>query len=142
MISFTMLLTTALAAETHQIIPTAYSRTFAHTHPVLLRIRPGDVVVTKTVDSSGRDFNGAVRHPEPGNPLTGPFFIEGAEPGDAILVHFRKIRLNRNWGYSGYRLGVFSLEPEVIERLYSDKYKPDAAIPGLKLGPMGSGFGT
>jgi amidase len=54
-----------------------------------MRIQPGDLVVTKTVDSGGRDFAGVVRHPEPGNPLTGPFFI-GAMPGDAIFVHFRK----------------------------------------------------
>ena len=33
-----------------------------------------------------------------GNPLTGPFYIDNAEPGDAILVHLRKVRLNRNWG--------------------------------------------
>jgi acetamidase/formamidase len=91
---------------------------------------PGDMVVTKTVDSGGRDYTGTVRHPETGNPLTGPFFIEGAMPGDAIFVHLRKLTLNRNWGFSGYRLGLFSLEPEVIEKLYPDKFKADVVIPG------------
>jgi acetamidase/formamidase len=124
------LLSTSAIAETHQIVPTSYYRTFSHTNPIVVRINPGDVVVTKTLDSGGRDFAGVVRHPESGNPLTGPFFIEGAIPGDAILVHLRKLRLNRDWGFSGYRLGLFSLEPEVIEKLYPDKFKPDAAIPG------------
>src|SRR5258708_1725596 len=124
------LLPAALGAETHQIIPATYFRTFSHTNSVLKRIQPGDTVVTKTVDSSGRDFNGEVRHPESGNPLTGPFFIEGAEPGDAIVVDLRKVRLNRNWGYSGYRLGLFSLDPEAIEGLYPNRFKPDVAIPG------------
>jgi len=124
------LLPAALAAETHQIIPATYFRTFSHTNPVLKRIQPGDVVATQTVDSSGRDFKGEVRHPESGNPLTGPFFIEGAEPGDAIVVQLRKMRLNRNWGYSAFRLGLFSIEPEAIESLYKNEFKPGSVIPG------------
>jgi len=112
------------------IVPDRYYRTFSHTNPVLRRIKPGDVVATQTLDSSGRDLHGDVRHPESGNPLTGPFFIEGAEPGDAILVRLRRVRLNRDWGYSGYRLGVYSLLPEFIEHLYPANYKPDVAIPG------------
>ena len=126
----TLLLPAAMTAETHTIVATRYYRTFAHPHPVLKRIRPGDVVVTKTIDSSGRDFKSDVRHPDPGNPLTGPFYIEGAERGDSIAVQLRKVRLNRNWGYSGYRLGLFSLEPGAIEGLYANKYKADLAIPG------------
>jgi amidase len=129
-IALALLMPAALAAATVRVIPTRYYRTFAHTHPVLQHIRPGDVVSTQTVDSSGRDFKGDLRHPEPGNPLTGPFFVEGAAPGDAILVRLRKVRLNRNWGYSGYRLGLYALEPAAIEGLFSDKYKPDAAIAG------------
>jgi amidase len=119
-----------LAAQTQPLVPTVYYRTFAHTNPVLKRIHSGDVVATQTVDSSGRDLHGDVRHPEPGNPLTGPFFIEGAEPGDGILVHLRKVRLNRDWGYSGFRLGLYALEPEAIEGLYSDKTRPDRVIRG------------
>jgi amidase len=117
-------------AETHRLVADRYYRTFSHQNPVLKRINPGDVVVTKTVDSSGRDDKGVVRHPDPGNPLTGPFYIEGAEPGDGIRVHFQKMRLNRNWGYSGFRLGLFSLTPEYVEHLYSPNYKPDLAIKG------------
>src|ERR1700676_4355631 len=87
---------TALAAETHRFEPQIYYHTFSHSNAVGTRIRPGDVVVTKTLDSGGQDEKDAKRS-EPSNPLTGPFFIEGAEPGDALLVHFRKVRLNRNW---------------------------------------------
>jgi len=107
--SLALLLPVALAAETHQVAAKVYYRTFSRAHPVLKRVKPGDVVATKTVDSSGRDENGELRHPEPGNPLTGPFYVEGAQPGDALRVLFRKVRLNRNWGYSGvfvYRVGL------------------------------------
>lgn len=128
--SLAVLLAVPLAAETHQIVPKVYYRTFSHTNTVLLRIRPGDLVATKTLDAAGRDFSGQFRHPEPGNPLTGPFFVEGAEPGDALVVHLRKMRLNRNWGYSGYRLGLFALTPEAIEHLYPNSFKPDIVMKG------------
>src|SRR5262249_9020356 len=68
--------------------------------------------------------------PDPGNPLTGPFYVEGAQPGDALAVRFTKMRLNRNWGYTAYRLGLFSLTPEYIEKIYSDQYKPDLVRKG------------
>lgn len=34
------------------------------------------------------------------NPQTGPFFIEGAEPGDTVAVHFVSIEPARDWGAS------------------------------------------
>lgn len=34
------------------------------------------------------------------NPQTGPFFIEGAEPGDTIAVHFASITPSVDWGVS------------------------------------------
>src|SRR6266446_764499 len=116
--------------ETHKIVADHYYRTFSHQNPVLKRIQAGDVVVTKTLDSGGQDDKDVLRHPDPGNPLTGPFYIEGAGPGDAIRVTFRKMRLNRNWGYSGFRLGLFSLTPEYVEHLYSPNYKPDLVRKG------------
>ncbi|MBM3774386.1 MAG: acetamidase [Acidobacteria bacterium] len=119
-----LLLPLAAAAETRHIVAQTYYRTFNRAYPVLARIQPGDVVVTETLDSGGQDKNNAHRS-EPGNPLTGPFFIEGAEPGDALVIRLRKVRLNRNWGYSGYRLGLFALTPESIEGLYPANYKPD-----------------
>ena|SRR5258707_964820 len=100
----------ALLAETHQIVPDHYFRTFSHTNPVLQRIKPGDVVITKTVDSSGQNYRGEQVTPG-SNPLTGPFYIEGAEPGDALVVTLRKVRLNRNSGYSAYRRVTTSASP-------------------------------
>lgn len=129
MILVTLLLP-MLGAQPQLIVPERYYRTFSHANAILHRVGAGEVVATQTLDSSGRDVHGNVRHPESGNPLTGPFFIEGADPGDAILVHLRRVRLNRNWGYSGYRLGLYSLLPEFIESLYSANYKPDLVIPG------------
>src|SRR5215472_5087026 len=118
----TLFFCVSLMAETVQVMPQTYYRTFAHTNPVLKRIRPGDVVVTKTLDSGGQDYQSEHRS-EPGNPLTGPFLVEGAEPGDSLIVTLRRVRLNRNWGYSAYRLGLYSLIPEYVESIYSNHYK-------------------
>jgi acetamidase/formamidase len=130
LISSLLLLPSTLPAEVHEVVAKTYYRSFARAHPPLLRIKPGDAVKTKTIDAAGFDYQGTKRHPESGNPLTGPFYIEGAEPGDAIVVVLRKLTMNRNWGYSGYRLGLFALQPDYVETIYPNRYKEDAAIPG------------
>jgi acetamidase/formamidase len=117
------------ADEPRRIFAREYYHTFAHNNPVLERIKPGEIIFTRTIDSGGQDEKNEHRS-QPSNPLTGPFYVEGAEKGDAIAVHFRKVRLNRNWGYSVWRLALISLTPESIETLYSDKYKPDLVRKG------------
>ncbi len=86
----------SLLAQNRPSIPDHYYRTFSHTNPVFQRINPGDVVVTRTLDSGGQNEHNEQVSPG-SNPLTGPFYIEGAEPGDALAVKLRKVRLNRNW---------------------------------------------
>jgi acetamidase/formamidase len=75
--------------------PQVYYRSFSGANPPALRIFPGDTVRTKTVDAGGADEHGVTKS-LPMNPQTGPFYIEGAMPGDTIAVHFNKIRLNRD----------------------------------------------
>ena len=122
-LALSTLFTLALAAQ-------PYYRTFSAKHPVKQRMKPGEVVATKTLDSSGKDFN-SVEQTDGPNPLTGPFYIEGAEPGDAVLIRFHKVRLNRDWGYSGYRLGLFAMTPEYIEKTYPPVYKRDLVRKGF-----------
>jgi acetamidase/formamidase len=38
--------------------------------------------------------------------------------------------LNRDWGYTAYRLGLFSLTPDYVENVYSDNYKQDLVRKG------------
>jgi amidase len=116
-------------AEVHQIVATTYYNTFSRAHPVLKRVRPGDTVSTKTIDAGGQDEKD-VRRGQPSNPLTGPFYVEGAEPDDALIVRFTKVRMNRRWGWTAYRLGLFSLTPESVEGLYPNRYKDDLIRPG------------
>jgi amidase len=113
-----------LAGQGRQILPKTYYHTFSQSHPVLEKIRPGERIATKTIDAGGQDERGAWVSQSP-NPETGPFYIEGAEPGDALAVRILRLRMNRNFGWSSYRLLLNALLPEQVEGIYSDRYKQD-----------------
>ena len=124
-----LLFAASLFAQNRPMIPDQYYRTFSHTNPVFQRIKVGEVVVTKTLDAAGQNERNEQLSPG-SNPLTGPFYIEGAEAGDTLVVRLRKVRLNRNWGYSAYRLGLFSLTADYVESIYPNHYKPDVVRKG------------
>ena len=117
------------APRTIRVAPDTFFNTLWRGHPVVARIRPGDVVVTKTLDASGRDERD-VQRAQWGNPMVGPIFVEGAEPGDAVVVRIRKLRMNRPSAWSFYRLGLVALSPAAIPDLYANRYKPDHVRPG------------
>ena len=119
----------AQAPTVHRVAPDTFWNTLWRGHPVVARIRPGDVVITRTLDAGGRDERNVLRA-QPSNPMVGPIYIEGAEPGDGLAVTFRKIRPNRPTAWSYYRLGRFSLDPAMVEDLYPNSYKPDLVRPG------------
>jgi acetamidase/formamidase len=97
----------------HTFVPDRYYRTYSGAHPPALRIKAGDRVVTKTVDASGTDWIGNAVTEGP-NPQTGPFYVEGAEPGDMLVVTIEKLELNRATGYSGSLLAPYAVEPAAI----------------------------
>lgn len=106
---------TLVWGEVHRVINERNHHTFDRNHPVEARIQPGDTIITKTVDSAGWDYQGVRRTKTHGNPLTGPFYVEGAEPGDALAVHLKEIRLNRKWGYTAGRIAGYALTKEYLE---------------------------
>ena len=69
-------------------------------------IKAGQMLSTATRDCfAGRvrttaDLPSQVCDPRYLNPQTGPFFIEGAEPGDTLAVHFVSIEPSESWGVS------------------------------------------
>jgi acetamidase/formamidase len=79
--------------------------TFGGAAPVAT-LRPGQVLSTWTMDCfAGRvrsvaDMASEVTDPRYLNPQTGPFWIEGAEPGDTVAVHFLRIEPRFDWGVS------------------------------------------
>jgi len=86
--------------RTHTFEPKEFHRYFSSAIPPVLRIAPGDTVRTWGVDAGGTDSRGT-RRSLGGNPQTGPFFVEGALPGDTLVVRLTRVRLNRDSAGSG-----------------------------------------
>jgi acetamidase/formamidase len=103
----------AYAQQTHRFVPDKFYNTYSAAHPPALHIKSGDRVITKTIDAAGVDWNGKTVAQGP-NPETGPFFIDGAEPGDMLVVTFDKIETNRAMAYSGSLLAPYAATPQAI----------------------------
>jgi acetamidase/formamidase len=76
----------------------------------------GHPVYTTTIDSSGNDREGE-RRGASGNPMTGPFAIDGAEPGDTLAVRIDRLRPNRDWGISLSVVAENVVDPAFVRRL-------------------------
>lgn len=112
-------------AQTRDFTPTQFHRFFSGTIPPALHINSGDTVRTTTVDAGGRDATGK-RRSNGGNPETGPFYVEGAVPGDTLAIKFNRIRLNRDSAQSGDRVVGSALNSGYIEDAkYDDKFSSD-----------------
>ena len=98
------------APAVHDFVPKQFHRLFSGSIAPALRIRPGDTVRTWTVDAGGTAAND-VRLSAGGNPQTGPFYIEGAIPGDTLKVTLVKVALNRDTAISDGILSDKSLDP-------------------------------
>jgi acetamidase/formamidase/creatinine amidohydrolase/Fe(II)-dependent formamide hydrolase-like protein len=95
-------LATPAGAETHRLVPKVGHPTFA-VRPPILTVRPGDVVESESLwgewyEKPGGKWPGEV----------GPIAIEGAEPGDTLVVEILKVRPNRPTAVStqGGRFGA------------------------------------
>ena len=99
----------------HEFEPTTFHVTIGSHEPVL-RVRRGDVIRTWTVDSGGYDRNGE-DITEGGNPMTGPFYVEGAEPADTLRVRFDRLRPNRTRGVSGTLVAPHTVDPHFVPQL-------------------------
>ena len=113
LVTAVVLVSARLSAETHQFIPTVFYNTYSFAHPPALRIKPGDRVVTKTIDAGGVDWNGKTVA-SGGNPETGPFYVEGAEPGDMLVVTIEKLETNRASAYASSLLAPYTVDPQAI----------------------------
>jgi amidase len=103
-----------MLSETHRFNPTVFYSTYSFAHPPALRIKPGDRVITKTLDAGGSDETGKQVANIGPNPEIGPFYIEGAEPGDVLVVTFEKIETNRKTSFSGSALSAYTADPQAL----------------------------
>jgi len=98
--------------------------------PPVARLRPGNILEANSLDC----FGNAIKKPgdtqalvKGDNPLTGPFFIEGAEPGDTLVVHFLDLQVDGNQGLGAFAPGFGALNetnytpmlhPPLAERIW------------------------
>lgn len=127
---------------THTFKPDHYFNTIGN-HPPVMSIAPGDTVITTIIDSLGMDATGE-KVMSGYNPQTGPFFVEGAEPGDTLVVHIDRLIPNRDSGWTGASLATNVVDPDFVRELPSlPRYNwridhenrtatPEIPIPGLE----------
>ncbi|GHF67239.1 acetamidase/formamidase [Amycolatopsis bartoniae] len=82
-----------------------YAWTFGGVEPVL-RVKPGTALRLWTEDAFGGRLTSPHDRPSEQldlhevNPQTGPFHVEGAEPGDTLALHFAELEPARDWAAS------------------------------------------
>ncbi len=85
--------------------PEEFAWTFGGCEPIM-RVRPGDVLDLFTEDAFGGKIRSSSDLPSTSieypfiNPQTGPFFVEGAEPGDTLAIHLIDVLPARDWAVS------------------------------------------
>jgi amidase len=100
---------------THEFEPTHFHVTIGSHEPVL-RVASGDTISTWCVDSSGYDREGN-DITAGGNPQTGPFFVEGAQPGDTLAVRLDRLTPGRTRGVSGQVVAPNVVDPWFVPEL-------------------------
>jgi len=91
--------------------PSVFYGYYSAANPPALRIFPGDTVRSRTFDASGRDNE---RRAPGGNLETGPFYVEGALPGDTLVVKLNRVRVNRDSARQGSRINGRTVTPAYV----------------------------
>ena len=85
--------------------PDQFAWTFGGVEPIM-RVRPRDVLDLYTEDAFGGKIRTSSDLPSTSieypfiNPQTGPFYVEGAEPGDTLAIHLIDVQPARDWAVS------------------------------------------
>jgi formamidase len=112
--------------------------------PPIVRCQPGDRVVLQTRDAFDGQMGPDATLDTVGapnlnvvHPLTGPVFVEGAEPGDLLEAHILDVEPDR-YGYTvqvpgfGFLRDVFT-EPYKVSWGMADGWAPSDDLPGVRI---------
>ena len=97
---------------TLSLTPTEFYNVIGSVEPAM-RVHAGDTVITQTLDAAGCDETGARRADRP-NPMTGPFHVYGAEPGDTLSVRIVRMTPSRKTGWSFSTLALNVVDPAFV----------------------------
>jgi formamidase len=112
--------------------------------PPILRVRPGDRVVLETRDALDGQITPATTAADVGradlgpvHPLTGPVYVEGAEPGDLLEVRIGEIR-PEPFGFTiqvpgfGFLRDDFP-EPHIVRWRIAEGWAQSDDLPGVRI---------
>lgn len=90
----------------HTIHKHAHHLGWDNSIPPILTVVPGETIAVETIDASGGQLHAAATLDdlkaldfEKVNPVTGPVFVDGAEPGDAVAITFLDFDPS-GWGWT------------------------------------------
>jgi amidase len=86
---------------------------YASVGPVA-RLKSGDILDTNTLDCFGNAIQkqgDTLSMANGDNPLTGPFYVEGAEPGDMLAVKILNLQVDGNQGIGAFAPGFGAINP-------------------------------
>jgi amidase len=84
---------------------------FATAEPVL-QLKPGDILDTNTLDCFGNGLKkpgDTLSMAKGDNPLAGPFYVDGAEPGDTLAVKILDLQVEGDMGVGAFSPGFGSI---------------------------------
>ncbi len=84
---------------------------FATAEPVL-HLKPGDILDTNTLDCFGNGLKkpgDTLSMAKGDNPLAGPFYVDGAEPGDTLAVKILDLQVDGEYGVGAFSPGFGSI---------------------------------
>src|ERR1700727_811726 len=124
--------------------------TYNSTSAPVARLTPGGILETNTVDA----FGNAIQKPgdtlalvKGDHPLSGPFYVESAEPGDTLAIEFLKMDVDSSQGVGAFAPGFGALNetfytpmvhPPLPERIWF--YPIDNAAGTTTFHPLDSNF--
>ena len=132
----------------HQLRNNARVYSYSAANPPGKTVRSGDVIEVQCLDASDgwlgpegpesttehyakRRHTPEIMEKYPGNPVCEPVYVEGAEPGDTLVVEILELR-TADWGWTGVRRGFGLLEGDPLlteDRLRVWKLHPDTREP-------------
>ena len=109
----------------------------------ILSISPGQTIAVETIDASGGQLHSKATladlnslNFEEVNPVTGPVYVDGAEPGDALAITFLEFHPS-GWGWTANIPGFGLLAEDFLDpALHIWTYDTDLAKPAA-FSPMG-----
>lgn len=114
------------AQKTHHFKPKKFYYTYDAKHKPVLRLKPGDTLVTTTRDAFSNKVTSSEQkasemiHLPKVNDQTGPFYVQGAEPGDTLVLQLIEVKPDRDFAVATHLPHFGVLTPETYTAMLND----------------------